>query len=390
MKKTSHSSIKRPSRSAKSPVRRRAATPLARVILAVRAGGLCQFCNRYLFEHHLTADAGNFGEIAHVVGFSKAGPRGRYSRPADIDELDNLMLLCPPCHKLIDDNPSKHLVDGLRERKRDHEARIRHVVSLTPDQRTSILQLKARIGGKPVAIPAGQIQAAVHPRYPEDLVGCVIDLTGIEDGSPAFLESAQTEIRRRLESFMAPRIKGDAPRNISVFALAPIPVLAYLGSQLSDKLEVNVFQFHKDTKDWVWKTEGEPVRYRTTQIQQGSDPTAVALVLSLSGTVPRDSLPDSIDDSFTIYEITLEDRVPDPTFLRMHEDLMAFRQEYQRFLAMLLKEHGIVDTFHLFPAVPAPVAILCGHEPLPKVHPSVLVFDYDKAKGGFTYQLRIN
>ena len=36
------------------------------------------------------------------------------------------------------------------------------------------------------------------------------------------------------------------------------------------------------------------------------------------------------------------------------------------------------------------VAVLCGRETLPKVHPALRVFDYDKANGGFVYQLTVN
>ncbi len=51
---------------------------------------------------------------------------------------------------------------------------------------------------------------------------------------------------------------------------------------------------------------------------------------------------------------------------------------------------GSTDELDLFPAVPAPVAVLCGRETLPKIHPALRVYDYDKTQGGFTYQLTVN
>src|SRR5437870_4738472 len=78
-----------------SPIARRNVKDLTRLLLFVRAGGRCEFagCNRYLLEHHLTLREGNFAQVAHVVAFSVAGPRGSGKRPANVDDLPNLMLL---------------------------------------------------------------------------------------------------------------------------------------------------------------------------------------------------------------------------------------------------------------------------------------------------------
>src|SRR5437899_10670064 len=84
--------------------------PLTRVLLFVRAGGRCEFdgCNKFLLEHHVTLTEGNFAQMAHIVAFQPDGPRGNGAhRPENINEITNLMLLCPECHKLIDDDPAK-------------------------------------------------------------------------------------------------------------------------------------------------------------------------------------------------------------------------------------------------------------------------------------------
>ena len=125
-------------------------SPAVKMLLAARSGGRCEFagCNKYLFEHPLTLRRGNFSQHAHIVAFSKAGPRGREGpRPSNIHSPNNLMLLCAECHKLIDDNPADYPRTVLEKYKRDHEERIKHVTGLGPDMRTSVVQLKATIGG---------------------------------------------------------------------------------------------------------------------------------------------------------------------------------------------------------------------------------------------------
>src|SRR6267142_731106 len=382
---------------APSPVKKpsRSIAPAAKILLAARSGGRCEFagCNEYLFEHPLTLQDGNFSQHAHIVAFSEEGPRGNEgARPDNINSVDNLMLLCPLCHKLIDDNPDDYPRSVLEKYKQDHEERIKHVTGLGPDMRTSVVQLKATIGGSAVDIPAAHIYEAVAPRYPTDKKGHIIDLTAYgQENRDEYYRLATSKIEQDVARLYAPGMDVEATRHISLFALAPIPLLVYLGHCLSNKVAVEFYQRHRTgTEPWKWKTDGAPASYKLRKRREGRDPAAVALVLSLSGTVDRQLLPCGIDDRFTVYEITLDGDLPNPGFLRQRDDLEAFRVAYRRFLAELMRDHPAVGELHMFPAVPAPIAVSCGHDVLPKVHPSLSVYDYDKASGGFIKRLRIN
>ena len=122
----------------------------------------------------------------------------------------------------------------------------------------------------------------------------------------------------------------------------------------------------------------------------GSDATKVALVLALSGPVSSASLPTAVDGRFSVYEIGLVDRVPTTAFLRQREDLEAFRETYRSFLAEIRGRHPALREMHLFPAVPAPVAVVCGFDLLPKVDPELVIYDNVAEEGGFTERLRVN
>lgn len=124
---------RRPTRKGVSPKRgatssqvgvARGLRPLDRLILYVRAGGRCELCNDYLLEHHLTKGSGNFGQAAHIIAFKSGGPRGRNTRPADVNVVENLMLLCGSCHKLVDTRPAEYPVAVLKRFKTEHERRI--------------------------------------------------------------------------------------------------------------------------------------------------------------------------------------------------------------------------------------------------------------------------
>ena len=366
-----------------------------KILLAVRAGGRCEFggCNQYLFEHPLTLRRGNFSENAHIVAFSEQGPRGQEGdRPDDVHATDNLMLLCQPCHKEIDDRPEEYPRAVLEQYKKEHEDRIRLVTGMGPDKRTSIVQLKSRIGGDAVDIPAPQIYEAIAPRFPADEKGTVIDLTAFgDDQSDEYYKLAAGEIERAITRLYEPGMSAEATRHISLFALAQIPLLMFLGRSLSNKIAVDFYQRHRTEENpWKWPEDGEPTQYAIDRIREGTDPKNVALVLGLSGPIPLETLPVEVDGSFSIYEITLENKEPGTDFLRCRQDLEAFRQVYRSFLAAMTKHHPTAEELHVFPAVPAPIAIVCGHDLLPKVHPILTIYDNDNRQGGFINRLKVN
>lgn len=364
---------------------------MTRLLLCVRAGGRCQFdgCPEYLFEHPLTLQQGNFAEIAHVVAFKNDGPRGNDAdRPDDINDIDNLMLLCPRCHKLIDDRPEDHPKAQLLSMKLEHEDRIKHLTGLGRDRKTSVIVFQALIAGQPVSIPFDHIVEATLPWYPVTRYPLRIDLTEIPGDGPEFVKTACDTIGHRVARMFEP--EGEALRtgHVSVFALGPMPLLICLGTHLSSKIPMDLYQRHRDKDRWMWKQDGPPMSYVTRVIKEG-DPKRVAVVLSLSGSIKLESLPADVRDQATVYEMTLENVTPTPTFLRTRQDLEAFRIAYQELLGMIGQRHGSLGEVELFPAVPAPIAVLCGRELLPKVHPKLRVYDNDKQKGGFTYQLTV-
>lgn len=227
----------------------------------------------------------------------------------------------------------------------------------------------------------------VSPRYPSDRTGFVIDLTELEHDDDAFVASAEKTIATRVRRLYE---KGGSDvedtRHISLFALGPIHLLVYLGTRLSNKLTVDFFQRHRDGEEpWAWKREaGPPVSFTTRILQAGTDGAKVGLILSLSGAIERSRLPAIITSLHTVYEIRPEGRTPSTELLRRREDLEAFRAHYRATLATIRQEHPGLREIELFPAVPAPVAVVCGYDLLPKIDPLLRVYDNDRTRGGFT------
>lgn len=361
-----------------------------RTYLCTRAGGRCEFdgCQRYLLKHHVTFTAGNFAENAHMVAFSEQGPRGFKRRPRDIHSADNLMLLCPTCHKLIDDNPDKYTLKTLQIYKKSHEDQIYHLTGLRPEMKTSHLVVRSRVRDQTVEIPFDHILEALSPRHPLSQTGYEIDLTAIPHG-PAFTATACETIEHHLKSYFSPNGEVASAKHISLFALAPIPTLMFLGYKLGNKVPLDLFQRHRNTEKWRWKDGHATVEYLFRQLRTGSESGKVALLLPLSGPINLVQLPADVGPGYNIYEIAPSNTAADPTLIKTRADLENFRLVYQQAIAALIRAHPSATEIALLPAVPAPIAVLCGRELLPRIHPALRVYDHDKDRG-YQFDLTIN
>lgn len=375
---------------------RKAFPPLTVIKLWVRAGGRCEFngCNENLLVDSLTLNEANYSNIGHIIAYSKDGPRGNDPLPlAQRNDIENLMLLCTKHHKMIDTKAleKRYPKELLQQYKNNHEKRIRQLTGIQPGNKTLVIRMKSKINGEPVQIALDQIKSAIHPRYPIDEEGLEIDFTSLPDEEgTSYWDIGKQKIMTALARLYQPGLDTKPVEHISVFGLGPIPLLMFLGNQLSNKITTDLYQRHRDTQDWTWKTDGEITRYKLQELFHGQDKSKIALVLSLSGTISPENLPEEIKRDYTVYEISLETRDPNTMFLRRKEDLVAFGEMYQQTIAMIQKTHGEVKEVLLFPAIPAPVAIMCGRDLLKKVHPSMKVYDFNKKNGGFSHILTIN
>jgi len=83
------------------------------------------------------------GQLAHIVGRSKGGPRGAVQIPDELrDAAENLVLLCYPHHKEVDINVEDWPEDRLRKLKLEHESWVKQRLSDGEQWHNNIDQLK--------------------------------------------------------------------------------------------------------------------------------------------------------------------------------------------------------------------------------------------------------
>ena len=85
-------------------------------------------CQRPECRQPLFAGSGNatvhYAEVAHIIAASPVGPRATGVGSSDGGSYENLILLCPTCHTIIDKAPESYPVSVLRGWKREHARRL--------------------------------------------------------------------------------------------------------------------------------------------------------------------------------------------------------------------------------------------------------------------------
>lgn len=360
--------------------------------LWVRCGGRCVLCNKYLLEDEFTAQPVPLGELAHNVGRkqSAASPRGLDPLPIGERNLaENLLLLCGDHHRVIDARVAQgdFTVEDLRRLKAKHEERIHRLTGMGEDSETVVVRIVGDIRGAPVELDARSVRKAVvehagrYPHYGLAYRGADVEVdlrTLPGEGTALYWQMGQQAIDERLGQQLTEAVAKNEVRHLSVFGLARIPLLAYAGLRLDDKVPVDVYQKHRDqTESWVWNTEAPTTSFEVSTVRAGTDPAKGALLLSLSGSVDIGELPDEITDEWTIWEIRPTGATPNRNVLASPVSLQNFADTYHGFLSELEARAPRVSTVEVFPAVPVSAALIIGRGLMRDVHPSLRIFDRD-------------
>jgi hypothetical protein len=129
-------------------------------------------------------------------------------------------------------------------------------------------------------------KALLPERYPargRQTIDIELRGSAFGDQEPAFWHIERENLQRQFAAKLTPSLESREIGHLSVFALAPQPLLIELGRLLGDITPASVYQRHREPAGWRWAEDGDPLRLKVHQPAEGGQ--TVALILALSATV---------------------------------------------------------------------------------------------------------
>lgn len=354
--------------------------------LWARSGGCCQYrgCPDVLVGDLIAGrEDGTFGFIAHIVADSPEGPRGHPQQSSQLArELGNLMLLCAKHHKLIDvDAVDDHPESLLLQMKAEQEQRICRNVAIQPDRASHVIRFAARIGENPALVSTRDIHEAMLPdHHPAVRETIDLELVGATfgDHEPVYWDLQRVNLGRQFEIAVRSRVERQSIRHLSVFPLAPQPLLIELGRLLGDIVPATIHQRHREPASWAWQPDQPAMTFK---VDEPTNPTGivVALKLAVSADITDHRLQAVLGEDVAIWSITAVD--PHNDILRRPEDQAEYRRLLRRLLNRIKAVHGQDTTIHVFPALPASLAVETGRVWMPKADAPLRLYDQNRIEG---------
>lgn len=359
-----------------------------RILVWGRAAGRCQYhgCGKRLDGDLVTGDLSkNNAYLAHIIASDPGGVRGDPVLSHQLsNDPENLMLMCDPHHREIDD-PAKiarYTVDVLREMKRAHEERVERLLANANAIPAHVLRIAAAIGENETAIPVRDCIEAMTPdftladRRPIDIK--VRDIAQ-KDSDPHYYPIVIDALRAKFQREIKGRFADGELEHLAVFGFAPIPILMELGVLLSDLSAVSVYGRHREPKPgWAWPDDREPLEFKCVPGALG--PKKVALKLSVTAGINDERIACALpEEPVSIWEIR-SSRLG-ASELRNKDDLSRFRELVGKTFDSIKDQHGMDVELSVFPALPVPCAIEFGRTWQPKAHPPFLIYDQVPDRG---------
>ena len=365
----------------------RSIRPEVTAMLWGRAAGRCEFwgCNTPLWKSAVTQEKVNRAQRAHIYAFSGKGPRGHKSiSAAALNNFDNLMLVCHGCHRKVDQHADggRYPASLLQQWKVAHERRIEIVTGIDATKKSTVVLYGANVGDHKSPLQFMDAAQALFPRlHPADDRAIQLGTinSSFTDKSPTFWALEAENLRTHFERRVRERAASGEVDHISIFAIAPQPLLILLGSLMIDITNAEVFQRHREPQTWSWPDRACAVKF--TLEEPKSFTGKPALVLALSAAVTDDRITDVLGQDASIWRVTVPN--PNTDLIKSRTHLSSFRSFIRPLLDRIKERHGQTTPLHLFPVAGVSIAVEMGRVRMPKAHMPWQIYDQVNALGGF-------
>lgn len=365
--------------------------------LWARAAGRCEFqgCNNLLYKSPVTQERVNISEKAHIYSFSETGPRGWgpfKKNPEELNNIDNLMLMCNGCHTTIDQDEtgSKYSESLLQQWKQNHESRVVTVTGIASNRKSNVVFYGSNIGEQKSIIQKPEAIEAMFPeRYPVEERPIIMSMAcSHQDKSPEFWATECNHLEKMFSREVNLRIENEPPSaHFSIFALAPMPLLIKLGTLFTDKIDVDVYQPIREPKTWKW--QNFPDEFEFIIKEPPSYNNLPVLVISLSDKISHDRIHKVLGREVCIWELTVMDKFIGNDTIRAKAQLSLMRTIIRKLMIQIKEKHGFESPLRIFPAMAVSLAVEMGRARMPKADMPWIIYDQNNEVGSFIEALKI-
>lgn len=379
----------------KDKVKRPSIPSNTKAMLWLISAGRCEFknCNNQLHIDNINKSYKKYGYIAHIYGFAEGSERFDSKLSPMLEKcISNLMLLCDECHRRIDEKiigSKNYSADTLIKMKKIHEERIEKVTAIAPNMDSHVVIYKANIGDNSPVVTYESIREYIIPDYyPAQNRAIDLSLSGsyFRDKNYSFWNAELENLQAHYDRDLLPLLSNKEIHHISLFAMAPIPLLVKLGVLLNDINRLEVHQPIRNPKTWILNNVDVLTEYKV--IAPDKKYPLVALNISLSGIINNDRITNVLGENCSIYTLTIDDPFND--FLQSKKQLIDFTIAIRKLFNKIKSEYSSNIPLHIFPAMPIATAIELGRYWMPKADMPMVIYDENRINEGFKKAIEIN
>lgn len=360
-----------------------------KLILMGLCAGKCEFrgCNNSVVEDMLTGDKSNFSNYAHIIASSENGPRGNKILSNMLsDDENNIMVLCRNHHKDIDDFPERYPEDLLKEMKKEHEDFIRDLMNIKKENTATGIKYSFNISDRVPKINDDDVRKCAFKQnyYCKGNIINLSDSKADERKDSVIYELEKENIKRNFHQLVKPLFKKEYVKKIFLCAIAPQPLLIYLGTLFSDISNVDVQQLQREPiQEWYLDSQ-EDKNFNINVIVPEKKNKKVALNISITANIDEERIRSVMGEECDI--IKIESNIHGNDIIKNKNQLEIYKNKIREVYENIKDIYGRECEINIFPAMPISIAIETGRCWMKKIHPNLIIYDEKK---GFKKSLEI-
>ncbi|WP_285767515.1 SAVED domain-containing protein [Peribacillus sp. SI8-4] len=340
--------------------------------LWVRSGGRCAKCKRTLIFDDIDKKV-NIGEKAHIIGkgTGKKAPRREFGEEfgineENIDSIENLMLLCSPCHHTIDTNVKNYPPVMLFDMKEKHES---WVDERLKQEKKAIAVLHKRKN----SMPFDSILLN------EEIDTLFLDAVSFQEEFIDFSKAGWEEAKKHNEEFFKRIVKAKkefSGTKLFIFTLSPIPLLIHFGQLISDTVPVVVYQYDRKIQKWALENSSEKAEEQKINVNISKDVhDSLVVTVQVSGMIAEKEVREVIESPYQHLDIRIEK--PGIDAVIYNHDIKIIKEAFRKYVYDLQDLHHYKD-IHLFYYGPAGLAVELGRTINKSMLPEVHIYEHNR------------